>query len=228
MTSVFGHPAGTAPRHGRVWYWSRRRVDRIRTIARGLRTVAAFGLGMLCVGLAGKVIGPALETSHTRLAPAAVAAPESRPVVAAAPVAAPAPAAEPVGRPAAKPVTVEAPGTATTGDQPRAASAQRNAATGTETDGRAAASSPELAGGPKDPAAEPSASGERQTTAPESASATTERRDAATRPTKQASHKAKRRVAKQNHNEWANGWNNNRRYSQWGYAAQPQPQWRPW
>src|SRR5262249_8388913 len=158
MTSVFGHPAGTAPRHGRIWYWSRRRFDRVRSRVGGLAMVAAFALGALSFGFAGKMAGPFFEAGAPGFAPApAAAAPTAsksaarNPLTPQGPSAASAPAVAPatdgsgsasVKVPAARPDRVESANTQATNTQAAppagdlAGAPRRTDANATETDGR--------------------------------------------------------------------------------------------
>lgn len=61
MTSVFGHPPGTAPRHGRLWYWTRRRLKRLRPDSAIVKGSAIVVVGLACMPFAGSIVGTVWE-----------------------------------------------------------------------------------------------------------------------------------------------------------------------
>jgi hypothetical protein len=82
MSSVFGHPAGTAPRHSALWYWSRRGLYRIQPRAWVIKAAGAIVLGLLCAGLADRIAGIVSVTA--RSIPAATDDTAARTIVSAA------------------------------------------------------------------------------------------------------------------------------------------------
>jgi len=206
--------------------------------------VAAFALGALSFGFAGKMAGPFFEAAAPGFAPApAAAAPTAsksaarNPLTPQGPSAASAPAVAPatdgsgsasVKVPAARPDRVESANTQATNTQAAppagdlAGAPRRTDANATETDGRETPPGDRLA--ERSDGSEPRAASELQ-----SGSDRTEAARPQAAPPRQAARKSKpRHVAKQYRNEWANTWRTWQQPQQqqrWGFARDAQ--WRP-
>jgi len=88
MTSVFGYPAGAAPRHGGLWYKRRRLLHGMRPRLRTLKRTAVLTAIVIGVVLAGKFIENAFERANSaadQVVTAAAADPSGQHIAAATP-----------------------------------------------------------------------------------------------------------------------------------------------